>query len=151
VQARRPRSPTATSFLMSRVLNKDSKMEVALRSALHRAGFRFRKNYSPIVGKPDIVFLKARIAIFVDGDFWHARILKEFGLDALRASLKTENQEFWLKKLQRNRSRDITVTNTLESQDWIVLRFWETDLKRDLGKALTLIGKALHKSRRATR
>lgn len=148
LQSHRPRAPATTSFLMSRVRNKDSKAEVALRSALHRGGFRFRKNYSLVVGKPDIAFPRARIAVFVDGDFWHARILREFGMDALRASLKTENREFWLEKLQRNRSRDLTVTSKLESEGWIVMRFWESDLKHDLSKALIEIASALDKSRR---
>ena len=58
-------------------------MEIKLRSALHRAGYRFRKNVRDLVGKPDIVFAQARVAVFVDGDFWHARILKKGGLKAL--------------------------------------------------------------------
>jgi DNA mismatch endonuclease (patch repair protein) len=132
---------------MSRVKNKDTKVEVSLRSALHRAGFRFRKNYSSVVGRPDIAFPKARIAIFVDGDFWHARILSDVGLEALRLSLKTENREFWLAKLQKNRLRDLKVTSELESQGWIVIRCWESDLKSDLSAAVEKIERTVSQRR----
>src|SRR5437660_116601 len=87
----RPRSAHATSFLMSRVRSTDGKMEVSLRSALHRWGYRFRKNYSRISGRPDIAFVREKVAVFVDGDYWHARILKERGIRELRKSLKTRN------------------------------------------------------------
>jgi DNA mismatch endonuclease (patch repair protein) len=132
---------------MSRVKNKDTKIEVSLRSALHRAGFRFRKNYSLAIGRPDIAFPKARIAIFVDGDFWHARILHDVGLEALRLSLRTENREFWLAKLQKNRLRDLKVSRQLESQGWVVIRFWESDLKSDLSAAIAKIESAISQRR----
>lgn len=128
----RPRATQATSFLMSRVGSSDTQMEVELRSSLHRQGLRFRKNVAALPGKPDIVFMREKVAIFVDGDFWHARILRESGLDTLRASLKTSNREFWVAKLLRNYERDMVVTKALEALGWTVMRFWERDLKRNM-------------------
>lgn len=135
----RPRSTEATSFLMSRVRAINTRMEVELRSSLHRQGFRFRKNVAALPGKPDIAFLREKLAIFVDGDYWHARILQESGEDALRASLKTNNREFWVTKLQRNCERDIAVTNALEELGWLVMRLWESDLKRHMTDCLRTI------------
>lgn len=139
----RPRDPKATSFLMSRVRAKDTRIEIQLRSALHRAGYRFRKNVRGLVGKPDIVFTRARVVVFVDGDFWHARILKEGGLKALERSLKTDNRVFWVNKLRRNYERDIAVTEELEQQGWLVVRFWENDLKKKMSTCLQNIIAAL--------
>lgn len=132
----RPRTAQATSFLMSRVRATDTRMEVELRSSLYRQGYRFRKNVAALPGKPDIAFLREKVAIFVDGDYWHARILKESGVDALRASLKTNNREFWITKLQCNFERDVAVTNALEELGWIVVRLWESDLKRNMTDCL---------------
>lgn len=149
----RPRDPAATSFLMSRVRGSDSRMEIGLRSALHRAGYRFRKNVLSLVGKPDIVFRRERVAVFVDGDFWHARILKERGMDALRESLKTNNQEFWISKLRRNLDRDRFVTAELERLGWLVVRLWESDLKKNMDGgaktvAATIEGRRHHRTPR---
>lgn len=127
----KPRDSAATSYLMSRVRSTETKMEMRLRSELHSAGYRFRKNVAAVLGKPDIVFPRERVAIFVDGDYWHARILREGGLDALRASLKTANREFWVAKLQRNAQRDATVTAALQAAGWKVVRIWESEVKRD--------------------
>lgn len=106
---------------MSAIRRKDTKSEVALRSALHRAGYRFRKDY-PIriesrLIRPDIVFTKRRIAVFVDGCFWHS--CPEHGR---RPSV---NGEYWSPKLQRNAERDREQTEALTTEGWTVLRFWE--------------------------
>lgn len=106
-------------------------MEVVLRRKLHRAGYRFRKNVVGLIGKPDIVFPRERLAVFVDGDYWHARILQERGVAALRRSLKTANREFWVSKLRRNAERDKAVTAGLRAAGWKLLRIWETDLKKN--------------------
>lgn len=139
IERHRPRDPTATSFLMSRVRGTNTRMEVRLRSALHRAGYRFRKNVASVIGKPDIVFSRERVAVFIDGDFWHARVLKEFGLDALRRSLKTENREFWITKLRNNFERDLVVTEDLERLDWVVVRLWDSDVKKCLDRCLCAV------------
>ena len=98
----------------------DSKLEVKIRSALHRAGLRFFKNR--VVGevvrtRADIVFSKARIVVFVDGCFWH--FCPEHG------QLPVANGDFWQAKFARNQQRDRCVTESLESEGWSVVRIWE--------------------------
>ena len=122
-------------------------MEIKLRSALHRAGFRFRKNVNALTGKPDIVFPTERVAVFVDGDYWHARTLKEFGIDALRKSLKTTNSDFWMAKLEHNHKRDLAVTAELTRQGWVVVSLWETDLKKDMNRCVRAVVSAVNQRR----
>ena len=146
----RPRAQKDTSYLMSRVRSKDSVAELALRRQLHSVGLRFRKDVRSILGRPDIVFPKERVAIFVDGDFWHARILKERGLAALASSLKTNNRAFWLAKLQGNASRDVLVTTTLQEEGWHVVRFWESEVKKATESIARKIAILVARKRRAT-
>jgi DNA mismatch endonuclease, patch repair protein len=144
----KPRDPTATSYLMSRVRVADTRMEVRLRSELHRVGLRFRKNVRTLLGKPDVVFARERVAVFVDGDYWHARVFKEGGIRALRRSLKTVNREFWVAKLVRNAKRDTEVVDGLRAAGWKVIRLWESDVKRDSTGAARRVARAVA-SRRA--
>lgn len=147
----RPRDPAATSYLMSRVRSTNSSVEVALRSHLHRAGLRFRKNVRSLLGSPDIAFPSERVAIFVDGDYWHARVLQEHGLGALQESLKTNNRAFWIAKLRRNVARDAEVTAGLQALGWQVLRVWETDVKRDIGAVTRRVADAVTRKRQNLR
>ena len=98
-----------------------SSPEVRLRSALHRRGFRFRKNPLLRVGgitvRPDVVFTRHRVAVFVDGCFWH-------GCPA-HGNTPRANTDYWIPKLARNRARDDLVTTTLQNAGWTVLRIWE--------------------------
>lgn len=111
---------------MSHIHNKDTKAEILLRKALWKHGIHYRKNYTKIIGKPDIVLTKYKIAIFCDGDFWHGK-----GLKAPGEQIQT-NQNFWIKKLGRNIERDKEVNDKLLADGWIVLRFWESDIKKDV-------------------
>lgn len=86
-------------------------------------GYRFRKNYAKLPGKPDIVFLAQRVAVFCDSDFWHGRNWR-----ALKKRLTT-NPEYWIPKLKRNRQRDRKINKELHNMGWTVLRFWESDIK----------------------
>jgi DNA mismatch endonuclease (patch repair protein) len=99
----------------------DSKPEVLLRSHLHRRGLRFRKNVRLIVGglavRPDIVFPRARLAVFVDGCFWH-----KCPLHGVRPR---SNPAYWNAKLGSNVARDATATAALEETGWHVVRVWE--------------------------
>jgi DNA mismatch endonuclease (patch repair protein) len=111
----------------------NTKPEIRLRSALHRMGFRFRKDFRVRAGdvqvKPDIVFTRRRIAVFVDGCFWHG--CPEHG----RAP--SVNGWYWNPKLERNRQRDARVTAALEAGDWRVLRFWEHESLDDVVLAIS--------------
>ena len=94
-------------------------------------GLRYRKNVRTVFGRPDIVFPTPRVAVFVDGDYWHGRILQQSGLEALNASLKTSNREFWVRKIQQNVARDALVSGELTRAGWTIVRVWETDVKRN--------------------
>jgi len=107
------------SYCMSRIKSKNTKPELLLRKKLFKKGFRYRVNYNKLPGSPDIVFTKKRIAIFVDGDFWHGRYFSE---------RKNSYNEYWLKKIKRNIERDKNVTEKLLNSDWKVLRIWGKDL-----------------------
>jgi DNA mismatch endonuclease (patch repair protein) len=100
--------------------NKDT--EVALALLLRRHKITGWRRHMPIFGRPDFVFPKLRLAIFVDGCFWHG---------CPRHGTKPKNNaEFWLKKLARNQARDRLVTRTLRGRGWRVLRVWEHELRR---------------------
>ncbi len=114
-------------YNMSRIRATDTTPEILLRKALWHKGWRYRKNYTKLPGKPDIVFIRQKIAIFVDGDFWHAR-----GHQDKPGEQVASNKEYWKKKLSRNVERDKEVNDELTEAGWLVLRFWETDIKKDL-------------------
>lgn len=115
-----PRSP-AVSAVMRANRKVGTKPEVKLRSLLHRRGMRFRKNFlvraDALSTRPDIVFPKAKLAVFVDGCFWHA--CPEHGTSP------RHNAEYWTPKLARNVARDAEVTAALERDGWVVVRVWE--------------------------
>lgn len=117
---------------MAKIRGSNNKTEVALRKAIFKRGLRYRLYVKSLPGRPDFVFTRERVAVFVDGDFWHARELQERGMEALEARLKTPNRTFWLRKLQRNVERDVAVTTALEHAGWLVIRLWESDVRNDL-------------------
>ena len=119
---------------MQRIRSKDTKPEVMLRKALWQHGIRYRKNYNKLPGSPDIVLTRQKIAIFVDGDFWHARYHKDCPGEQIGS-----NQEYWKKKLTRNVERDAEVNDELTEMGWLVLRFWESDIKRDIEGCLNIV------------
>lgn len=112
----------------------DTKPEILLRKALWHRGIRYRKNWRKLTGCPDIVLTRQKIAIFVDGDFWHAR-----GYQDRPGSQIETNQSYWQKKLARNVERDREVNDQLTEQGWLVLRFWESDIKKDVDTVLAEI------------
>lgn len=125
---------------MQHIKATDTKAEKILRLALWHRGFRYRKNWKKLPGKPDIVLTKQKIAIFVDGDFWHARNHLEKPGEQVGS-----NKSYWTKKLANNAARDKEVNNLLAEQGYIVLRFWETDVKKDLEACLSKIDEYIPK------
>jgi DNA mismatch endonuclease, patch repair protein len=119
---------------MAAVRGRDTTPELALRRALHRRGLRFRVNTGEVVGRPDIVNRSKRLAIFVDGDFWHGNPddWARRGFDSMEAQFRSANRERWVTKLRRNMERDRQVTSQLESEGWTVLRFWASDVGDNL-------------------
>lgn len=106
---------------MSRNRRRDTKPELLLRRSLHARGLRYRVDYRIRVGeitvRPDIVFTRRRLAIFLDGCFWHC--CPQHG------NIPARNQSYWVPKLERNRARDRAVTTALEWAGWTVVRAWE--------------------------
>lgn len=112
---------------MSRIKSKDTKIEIMLRKALWNKGFRYRKNYSKLPGKPDIAITKYNIAIFCDSEFFHGKNWEE----SLHAQiLKGKNAEFWEKKISRNMARDLETDMKLRGLGWRVLRFWGNEIRK---------------------
>ncbi|MCG7983809.1 MAG: very short patch repair endonuclease [Candidatus Thiodiazotropha lotti] len=108
---------------MSRIKSRDTKPELTLRKLLWSKGCRYRvKNNLP--GKPDIIFTKSKVAVFVDGCFWH-KCPKHF-------NQPKSNREFWLIKINENVRRDQKNTTTLEKSGWQVIRVWEHEIKDEV-------------------
>lgn len=121
------RDAATTYRIMSAIKSKDTKPEKVLGSAIWKTGLRYRKHYK-IIGKPDFVFVKAKIAIFCDGDFWHGHNWKIRGIKNLEEELKNY-APFWSEKIRRNVERDKKINKMLKKTGWLVLRFWESDIK----------------------
>lgn len=123
---------------MSRVRSSGSEIEKKLGRALWAAGIRYRKQYKKLIGRPDFVVVKARIAIFCDSSFWHGRdwILA-------RNAIKT-NKEFWIPKIERNIMRDNQVNLALTQSGWQVFRFWDKDIQADAAKCASIVLNAIN-------
>lgn len=111
---------------MQAVKNKNTKIEVMLRKELWSRGLRYQKNSSKVFGKPDIVFIGKKVAVFCDSEFWHG-----YDWEHKQSEIKSK-RDFWIPKIERNIQRDIEVTNKLQSEGWIVLRFWGNEIKKNL-------------------
>ena len=122
---------------MRRVKGADTTPEVVFRKALWAAGLRFRKHRGDLPGKPDIVFASRRMAVFVDGDYWHGNQWRRRGLACLEAQFRgTRSRDYWLRKIRRNGLRDCRATAELLELGWTVLRFWESDLRERLAECV---------------
>lgn len=111
------------SATMSRIRSKNTQIELALRKALFRSGYRYRVHADWLPGKPDIVFTRCRIALFVDGDFWHGWRFETWS---------KKLAPYWREKITGNRERDRRHQKALEAEGWTVLRIWEHEIEEDL-------------------
>lgn len=116
---------------MAAVRAKNTKPELALRSYLHAHGLRFRIHDAKLMGHPDLVFRSAKVAVFVDGDFWHGAGWRERGLKGYEEQFPSR-REFWVAKIARNIERDRAVNRALESQGWKVIRVFASELSGQL-------------------
>ncbi len=115
-------TPEQRSYCMSHIKGKDTGPEVRVRSALHKRGLRFHKHVKELPGRPDIVFGKARVAVFVDGDFWHGYRFP---------SWENKVSDFWKHKISKNRERDARNHRKLREMGWTVIRLWQHEVKKD--------------------
>ena len=119
---------------MSRIKAKDTRLETRVRSALHRRGYRFRKHAKNLPGTPDVVFTKVKVAVFIDGDFWHG-----YDFQAWSHSLSA----FWRQKILRTIERDTTNYRKLSDMGWTVIRLWEHDIESHFEACIGQIVSAL--------
>ena len=131
------RNPIVTSRIMSCIHSKNTRPEILLGKLLWRQGIRYRKHYE-IAGRPDFVVVSRRVAIFVDGDFWHGHNWKLRGFKNLKAELASY-KKFWANKIRNNIKRDKNANKLLRKDGWRVLRFWESELKRRPDKIIKKI------------
>lgn len=121
---------------MQAVKNSGSEIELLLRKELWSRGMRYRKNAKKIFGKPDIVFIGKKIAVFCDSEFWHG-----YDWENHKNDIKSR-REFWIPKIERNIERDREVTEKLKAEGWTVIRFWGKQIKQDPSGCADIIQKA---------
>jgi len=131
-------SVESTSRRMAAVRHEATSAEMALRRALRKERLLgYRVNLKTVLGAPDVAFTRWRVAVFVDGAFWHGHP---------RKFPETKMSDYWLKKIDRNRRRDRRVSRQLRRMGWQVLRFWDFDVERDPGRAVVRIRNALRRA-----
>ena len=131
-------SPAERTEVMRRIRSKNTKSEKKLRSALHKAGFRFRLHYRSLPGAPDIVFPSRRKVIFMHGCFWHSHRCRK------SLPLPQTNQDYWATKLNKTKKRDAKNRRRLTALGWHSLVVWECELRamdRVIEKATRFLNK----------
>ncbi len=123
---------------MSRVKLKDGSLEMIVRSELHRRGYRFKKHVKTLPGSPDAVFTREKVAVFIDGDFWHG-----YRFPAWEHKLK----DFWKEKIRENRRRDQRNFRKLRRMGWRVIRIWQHEIKQNPESCIDRIISTLAASR----
>jgi DNA mismatch endonuclease Vsr len=119
-----------------------SKIEIALGKAFFAQGLRYRKNDRKVFGKPDLTFIKFKLAVFVDNELWHGKDWETKKFD------HKSNQEFWLTKIERNIKRDKEVNEKLIEEGWKIMRFWGKDIIKNLDKCINKIQKTINEIER---
>lgn len=128
-----------SSKCMSRIRSKDTGIEITLRKALWKRGYRYRKNYKKLPGKPDIVLLNYKIAIFCDSEFFHGK-----DWEVLKPRLqKGKNPEYWISKIERNMERDQKKDKELIFLGWTVIHFWGKDILKNTDECIKVIEEAI--------
>jgi DNA mismatch endonuclease (patch repair protein) len=150
VSGRRTPAPLnmTVSTQMQRMPRSSTGPEMVIRRELHRRGLRYRVNHSRLPGRPDIAFTAARIAVFIDGCFWHS--CPEHSV------LPRNNREWWREKLQRNVQRDHQKDGQLESMGWTVVHIWEHEGPAEAADAIEALwssarGSAARRAHHTTR
>jgi DNA mismatch endonuclease, patch repair protein len=127
-------TPAQRSYTMSRIRSKDTSPELIVRRLAHARGLRFRKHCSWLPGCPDLVFSTSKVAVFVDGDFWH-------GWQFPKWSHKLA--PYWKEKVERNRRRDQSNFRRLRKRGWLVVRIWEHQVRFDAARCVNIIEQAV--------
>lgn len=122
---------------MKSIKSRNNKSEMKLRKALWTMGLRYRLYDKSLPGKPDIVFKNRKVAVFVDGSFWHGKDWAQ-----KNKSIKS-NKQFWIPKIERNIQRDKEVNQALGRLGWKIVRLWDSEIEKALGKCIIQITDAL--------
>ena len=138
----RQREASRTHRIMASIPSKNTRPEWAMRRALHAIGLRYRLHRRDLPGTPDLVFPAAKVAVFVDGDFWHGGGWQERGFANLEDQFAT-NRKFWIDKIQKNIEHDRQVERELESLGWTVVRVLESEIRRDSASAILRVTDAV--------
>lgn len=124
---------------MSRIRGKDTSIEIALRKALWKKGYRYRKNYKGVPGSPDIALTKYKIAVFCDSEFFHGK-----DWENLKTKLgQSKNPHYWIAKIERNMERDIEKDHALRIAGWTVIHFWGKDILKNTDECVHVIEKTI--------
>ena len=118
------------SKIMSNIRGKNTKPELLFRKALWSKGVRFRVGNKKLPGNPDVSIQKYKLAIFIDGEFWHG-----YNWEERKDQIKS-NRDFWIPKIERNMQRDRQVNRELNLMGYTVFRFWEKEIKKELHKCI---------------
>ena len=120
---------------MKNIRSKDTSIELKLRKELWRRGYRYRKNYTELPGKPDIVLTKYKIAIICDSEFFHGK-----DWEVLKPQLeKGKNADFWIEKISKNQQHDDDINKQLQFLGWTVIRFWGKDIIKKTDECVQVI------------
>ncbi len=128
------RSPSDRSDTMRRVRSRDTSCELALRRELHRRGLRYSLRRT-LPGKPDVIFVRAKVALFVDGCFWHGC--------PTHCRRPSSNTTYWNAKIDRNMARDQRVTGELAREGWRVIRLWEHEVRESPARCAARVARVV--------
>jgi DNA mismatch endonuclease (patch repair protein) len=126
------------SINMSKIRSKNTLPEIRIRKALWKLGYRYRLHYKKLPGKPDIVIVREKIAIFVHGCFWHRH------KNCIEASIPKSNSEYWETKINKNIERDKRNQKIIKKMGWKIVVIWECKITKDIEKNILMIKKKLN-------
>lgn len=127
-------TPAQRSRTMSLIRSKDTRAELRIRGLLHARGLRFRKHVRSLPGQPDLVFVKAKVIVFVDGDYWHGWRFPQW---------RDKLASYWKQKIEGNRRRDRGNSRKLRREGWLVIRVWEHQVEDDADRCVDHIHAAV--------
>ena len=142
-KAKEPRfhgvATSKSHYTMSQIHGKDTSIELTLRKALWKKGYRYRKNYKALPGTPDIAITKYRVAVFCDGEFFHGKDWE----DQKPKVQKGKNADYWTSKIEHNMERDKMKDQELTMMGWTVIHFWGKEIMGDTDTCIKVIEEAI--------
>ncbi len=134
-------TPQQRSYMMSRVRSTDTTPELTVRKLTHARGLRFQKHCARLPGRPDLAFVASKVAVFVDGDYWHGWRFPGW---------KDKLSPYWREKIGRNRRRDQSNFRKLRRDGWLVIRIWQHEIQKDSKACVDRIEAAVRSRRRVS-